>query len=102
MNEYEKPTVDPSDRLDRSIHADLGKLGWRTPQSDAEVRMAESELTLLPSELPGRLREVPDIEAPQGASRETGLLAKYLKDEGRFDSSSQSREPDRSERDLNR
>jgi hypothetical protein len=101
MKEHENTAADPKDRLDRNIHRDLGKLGWRTPQSDAEVRAAEQDLEATPGEVPERLQRV-DLGPVQGDAPRDGLLSKYLPDDGRGLEAEQQPETGRSSLDLDR
>src|SRR5690349_1223219 len=79
MNEHESKTGDPNERLDPKIHRDLAQLGWKIPQSEAEVRAAEEWASKLPGEIPARLRGMPNKDRSQ---KPGGLLGRYLRDDG--------------------
>lgn len=92
---------DREDRFHPDIYRDLGKLGWRVPQADQEVRAAEERVAREPVRLPDRLRDLPgeDRSAESG-----GMLGRYLRDDERRTSidESKSKDEDRSDRDLDR
>jgi hypothetical protein len=88
MKERDEFTGDPNERLDPRLHADLARAGWTMPESESEVRAAEEWARNVPGELPARLRDTPEIGAPERSSREdSGILSRHLRDEGRTSSS---------------
>ena len=81
---------------------DLAKLGWRMPETAAEVRAAEEWVAKSPSELPQRLQATPDIARSDDRSAgEKGILSRYLRDDSRTpDSPSGDRSMDADRSDL--
>jgi hypothetical protein len=102
MKAHENTSRDPTDRMSRGIYRELGKLGWRTPQTDAEVRAAEEELVRSPGALPERLDRVPDPDPSEARDADHGLLSKYLQDDGRGSEADRQPEADRPSPELGR
>jgi hypothetical protein len=101
MNEHERTTGDQNERLDPKIHRDMAQLGWKIPQTEAEVRAAEELVAKAPDELPARLLEMPDKEPPQ---KRGGILERYFRDDGwhRAPDEEKAKNEGRTDRDLNR
>lgn len=92
---------DQDDRFRPEAYRELGKLGWKVPQSDQEVRAAEEWTARNPVRLPDRLRDVPDKERSEESG---GILGRYLHDTAPRSSidESKTKDNDRSDRDLDR
>lgn len=89
------------EQLAPRLHQELGKAGWRIPQTEQEVRAAEEWVSREPDRVPPGLQELPS----EGSAREKGrILDRYLRDDGRSPSvdDSKSKELDRPDHDLDR
>lgn len=103
MSKREQTSEDPNERLDPKVYADLARIGWRTPQTEAEVRAAEEWAAKSPSELPARLHDTPDIaQSDPGMPGSGSILSRYLRDDrsSTVPSDTKSREADSPDREL--
>ena len=83
MKPPENERSEPMEQLDLKLHGELAKLGWTMPETDAQVRSAEEWTATLPSELPDRLRSLPELSGAEPTPRPDGtILSRYLRDEG--------------------
>jgi hypothetical protein len=101
VKESDQTPGDVNERLDPKLHSNLGKLGWRMPQTAAEVRAAEEWVDKSPRELPERLGAAPDVDRSAGDPPSAGsILSRYLREDGPSKSapddarSSDHKEPD--------
>ena len=101
MTKQANKSGEQPERLPRELHRALGRLGWKVPETDQEVRAAEEWIARSAVRLPDRLGKSPDMNRSQESGR---MLDRYLSDEeGRHSiEDSKSKEEDRSNRDLDR
>lgn len=101
MTKHENAAGDPSERLSPELYRELGKNGWRLPQTEHEVRAAEEWVSKTPDRLPEGLHDLPGKDH----SPEPGpLLDRYLNTD-RVDRSAddaKAKDDDRLNRDLDR
>jgi hypothetical protein len=101
MSKHDQPAGDRNERLSQEIYRELGRIGWRMPKSEPEVRAAEEWVSKTPDRLPERLGTLPESNrAPERSS----FLDRYLNtdrvDHSRDDQ--KDKDADRSDRDLDR
>lgn len=98
MSEREVPSKD--EQLPPGVYDALAKAGWRPPQTPGEVAAAEQWVEQAPTEVPSRLREVPEPELSAPApERAGGILERYFT---RDVSADRERSPDKDGPDLDR
>jgi hypothetical protein len=95
----QEPVPDPrSERLSLEIYRELGKNGWRLPETKAEVQAAEVWVEKSLDRLPARLNDLPDKGHGQSHGR---MLDRYLGADRSADDS-KAMDTERSSRDLER
>lgn len=90
-----------NEMLDQRIYAQLASQCWRLPQSEREVELAEEPRASDPTRLPDRLAALPGEDRSRAPS---GLLERYLRDDGRgrSDDGAKSMDGEKPDRDLDR
>lgn len=88
------------DRFRPEAYRELGKLGWRVPESDKEVRAAEEWVARSSIRLPAKLHHLPNERQPRG----DGLLGRYLREDVHHRSTEDSKSMDegKPDRELDR
>jgi hypothetical protein len=101
MTKHRDNPGDSEEQLRPKLYRDLGRLGWRVPQSEREVRAAEDWVGTHSTRLPDRLHDLSN----DSRSTESGrILDRYLgHDGGRcVPEESKSMEGESTDRDLDR
>jgi hypothetical protein len=100
VKERDQTPGDPNERLDAKVYADLAKVGWRIPESEAEVRAAEEWAGKSPGELPQRLRVTPATGSSELRTPGGGILSRYLRDDVHPSTTRDDRSSDEQHRDF--
>jgi len=101
MSKHDRAARDKEDRMSPELYRELAKDGWRLPQSEPEVKAAETWVAKSSDRLPERLDTTPGEVRPQEPGR---LLDHYVRAD-RLDRSggeSKSMDDNRSNRDIER
>lgn len=89
------------ENLSPEIYRELGKNGWRVPETEPEVKAAEEWVGKAPDRLPARLESLPDKDSDQERG---GLLDRYLRNDrgDRSGDDPKAKDDERSNRDFDR
>lgn len=76
MSKPDNTAGDRNERFSPELYRELGKNGWRLPQTEREVRAAEDWISKNPERNAGRLPDMPDEKSSPKQDR---ILDRYLR-----------------------